>query len=228
VIERLQAERAAMRVGVIGLGAGTLAAYARKGDIYDFWDIDPNIIRVAQKHFTFVADSPGQINLVQRDGRMAIEESPFDYDMLVVDALTGDGVPAHLLTREAFASYQRRLAARAGLLVVNASTRYSNLFAVVEATARTLGRATFDVATDIRASTPDRDWDPTHTEYLIVCRLEAIKAVSSWFPEEEDEGRVKRSVKMGQSPSIDSQLIWSDSRNSAIDSFELGRFLFEQ
>jgi hypothetical protein len=226
-LERLQAQRPAMRVGVIGLGAGTLAAYARKGDIYDFWDIDPKVIRVAREYFTFVADSAGQINLVLRDGRKALEDSKSDYDVLVVDAFTGDGVPPHLLTREAITVYQRRLAARDGLLVVHASTRYSRLFPVVEATARTLGRSTIDVVTDITANTADRDWDPTHTEYLIVCRPEEMNDISAWFPEEEDKGRVKHKVTTIQSPLINSQLVWSDGRNAAIDSFELGRFLFE-
>ena len=226
-LERLQAQRPAMRVGVIGLGAGTLAAYARKGDICDFWDIDPKVIRVAREYFTFVADSAGQINLVLRDGRKALEDSKSDYDVLVVDAFTGDGVPPHLLTREAITVYQRRLAARDGLLVVHASTRYSRLFPVVEATARTLGRSTIDVVTDITANTADRDWDPTHTEYLIVCRPEEMNDISAWFPEEEDKGRVKHKVTTIQSPLINSQLVWSDGRNAAIDSFELGRFLFE-
>ena len=226
-LERLQAQRPAMRVGVVGLGAGTIAAYARKGDLYDFWDIDPKVIRVAREYFTYVADSAGQINLLLRDGRKALEDSKSDYDVLVVDAFTGDGVPPHLLTREAITVYQRRLAARDGLLVVHASTRYSRLFPVVEATARTLGRSTIDVVTDITANTADRDWDPTHTEYLIVCRPEEMNDISAWFPEDEDKGRVKHKVTTIQSPLINSQLVWSDSRNAAIDSFELGRFLFE-
>jgi hypothetical protein len=226
-LERLQAQRPAMRVGVIGLGAGTIAAYARKGDVYDFWDIDPKVIRVAREYFTFVADSAGQINLILRDGRKALEDTKSDYDVLVVDAFTGDGVPSHLLTREAITVYQRRLAARDGLLVVHASTRYSRLFPVVEATARTVGRSTIDVVTDISANTADRDWDPTHTEYLIVCRPEEMSDISGWFPEEEDKGRVKHKVATIQSPLINAQLVWSDGRNAAIDSFELGRFLFE-
>jgi predicted O-methyltransferase YrrM len=226
VLERLQAERPAMRVGVIGLGAGILSAYARKGDTYDFWDIDPKVIRVAREYFTFVAESAGQINLIQRDGRKALEESRSDYDLLVLDAFTGDGIPSHLLTREAIALYQRRLAARDGLLVVHASTRYTKLFPVVEATARSLGSSTIDVATDISASTNDRDWDPTHTEYLIVCRPQRMKDISGWFAEEEDKGRVKHKVTTVQAPLINTQLIWSDDRNAALDTLELGRFLF--
>jgi hypothetical protein len=225
VLERLQAERPGMHVGVIGLGAGTLAAYARKGDVYDFWDIDPKVIRVAREYFTFVADSAGQINLVRRDGRKAIEDSRSDYDLLVVDAFAGDGIPAHLLTREAITVYQRRLAARDGLLVVHASTRYSSLFPVVEATARTVGRSTIDVITEISASTPARDWDPTHTEYIIVCRLEQAKTIAAWFPEEEEKGRVKHQVATSQSPLINSQFIWSDDRSAALDTLDVSRFL---
>ena len=227
VLERLQAERPAMRVGVVGLGAGILSAYARKGDTYDFWDIDPKAIRIAREYFTFVTESAGQINLIQRDGRKALEESRSEYDVLVLDAFTGDGIPAHLLTREAIALYQRRLAARDGLLLVNASTRYSRLFPVVEATARSLGHATLDVITDISASTNDRDWDPTHTEYLIVCRPARTKDISGWFAEEEDKGRVKHAVTTVQAPLINTQLIWSDDRNAALDTLDLGRFLFE-
>jgi predicted membrane-bound spermidine synthase len=227
VLERLQAERPAMRVGVIGLGAGILSAYARKGDTYDFWDIDPKIIRIAREYFTFVTESAGQINLVQRDGRQALAESRSDYDVLILDAFTGDGIPSHLLTREALALYQRRLTARDGLLLINASTRYSKLFPVVEATARSLGHSTIDVITDISASTNDRDWDPTHTEHLIVCQPERLKDISGWFAEEEDKGRVKHTVTTVQAPLINTQLIWSDDRNAALDTFEVGRFLME-
>jgi hypothetical protein len=226
VIERLQAERPSMRVGVIGLGAGTLAAYARKGDIYDFWEIDPKAIRVAREYFTYLADSLGQINIGLRDGRKAIEDSKSDYDVLVVDAFTGDGIPSHLLTREAFAFYQRRLSARGGLLLVHASTRYTRLYPVVEATARTMGMSSVDVVTDINASTADRDWDPTHTDYIIVGPPELAKTIVSWFPEDEDKGRVKRQVTIPQSPLINPQLVWSDDRNAAIDSLELNTFLF--
>jgi predicted membrane-bound spermidine synthase len=137
VIENLQATRPEIRVGVIGLGAGTLAAYARKTDAIDFWDIDPKSIRVARENFTFVAESPGKIDLILRDGRKALEESKADYDLIVVDAFTGDGIPSHLLTREAMTVYFKRLEKRGGLLVVQASNRYSRLFPVVEATART-------------------------------------------------------------------------------------------
>ncbi len=225
-LERLQAARPALRVGVIGLGAGTLAAYARPADVYDFWDIDPKSLRVARSNFTFVAESAGKINLVERDGRKALADSKTDYDLIVIDAFTGDGVPSHLLTTEALTLYFRRLAARDGLLLVHASTRYSRLFPVVEATARALNHTAILVATDISGDRPDRDWDPTHTEYILVCRPEQAKDLAAWFPAEEDKGRVKRLVRTAESPLFAPQLIWTDDRNAALDTLDLGQFLF--
>ena len=226
VLEKLQAERPTMSIGVIGLGAGTLAAYARKDDAYDFWDIDPKALRVAKGTFTYVAESAGHVSLYQCDGRKALEESKTDYDVLVVDAFTGDGIPSHLLTREAMTVYLRRLAVRNGLLLVNASTRYTRLFPVVEATGRTLGCSAIAVITEISESAPQRDLDCTRTEYIIVCRPDEMKSVSAWFPEVEDKGRVKHQVVTIQSPLIDSQLIWTDDRNAALDALDLGRYLF--
>ena len=225
-IERLQAKRGSMKVGVMGLGAGTLAAYARPPDIYDFWDIDPKAFRVARSNFTFVAESAGKIDLVEQDGRKALEDSKSDYDLIVIDAFTGDGVPSHLLTTEALALYFRRLAARDGVLVIHASTRYSLLFPVVEATARSLNLTAIDVATDLGSDLPNRDWDPTHTEYIVVCRPEEAKEIAAWFPAEEEKGRVKRLVRTVDSPLYDPQYIWTDDRNAALDTLKLGQFLF--
>ncbi len=227
VIETLQANRPAINVGVIGLGAGTLAAYARKADAMDFWDIDPKSIRVARENFTFVAESQGKIDLILRDGRKALEESKTDYDLIVVDAFTGDGIPSHLLTREAMTVYFKRLEKRGGLLLVQASNRYSRLFPVVEATARTLGRSSLLVYTEILDSTENRDWDPTRTEWIVIGDLQTMRAAPDWFPLEEDPKRILRTLTTVNSPLIQQRLIWTDDRNAAIDAFGLSRFLFE-
>ncbi len=226
VLEEFMEQRPALHVGVIGLGAGTLAAYSRSGDTYDFWDIDPKALRIARENFTFVAEAAGKTNLILRDGRKALEESQSDYDVIVIDAFTGDGVPSHLLTREAITIYLRRLAAKRGLLVIHASTRYSDLFPVIEATARTLGRSSLGVVTEISDSAEARDWDPARTEYVVVASRESLESVTRWFPAEEDNGRVKRTLATVNTPLIQQRLIWSDDRNAAIDAFDLGRFLF--
>ena len=227
VLEKLKAARPSLSVGVVGLGAGTLAAYARKEDTFKFWDIDPKALRVARENFSYIAESAGKIELIQRDGRKALEESKQDFDVIVLDAFTGDGVPPHLLTREALAVYFARLAARDGLLVVHGSTRYSKLFPVIEATARTLGKSSLMIDTEILASTETRDWDPTRTEYIVCGNLETMRGLPAWFPLEEDPKRIKRTLTVVNAPLIRREFIWTDDRSAAIDAFELGRFLFE-
>ena len=226
VLKKLQSQRPQMNVGVVGLGAGTLAAYARTGDRYDFWDIDPAAIRIARETFSYLADSAGKVDVVERDGRQALAAATTDYDVIVIDAFTGDGVPPHLLAREALRIYLDRLQQRDGLLVVHASTRYTKLFPIIEATGRTLGRSSLDVVTEITEPAADHDWDPSRTEYVIMCRPERLKAITDWFPLEAEPDRVKRTLSTVHGPYIDSRLIWSDERNAQLDAVELGRFLF--
>lgn len=232
VLERLQATHPEMTVGVVGLGAGTIAAYARNGDTYDFYDIDPKSIRVAQENFTFIVDARStgaKINLIQRDGRKALDDSKTNYDIIVIDAFTGDGVPSHLLTKEAMGIYLRRLSSKNGMIIVHASSRYSRFFPVVEATARSVNLSAVGVHTDIKRDVTEpgkeRDWDPTATDYIIITKPEQTKELVSWFADEEDNGRVKHLVTTVTSPLVNQQLIWTDDRNAAIDVLELGRFL---
>ncbi len=231
-LERLNATHPEMKVGIIGLGSGTLAAYARGGDTYDFFDIDPKSIRVAQENFTYLVDARSvgaKINLIQRDGRKALDESKTNYDVIVIDAFTGDGVPSHLLTREAMGIYARRLAAKNGILIVHASMRYSRYYPVIEATARSLNLSAIGVHTviknDVTESGKERDWDPTDTDYIIISKPELTKDLVTWFPDMEDKGRVMHTVNTVTSPLINSSLIWSDDRNASIDVLELGRYL---
>ncbi len=226
-LAKLQAQRPSLRIGVIGLGAGTLAAYARPEDTIDFWDIDPKSLRVAREHFTFVADSPGTVHLHLRDGRHALAATVADYDLIVLDAFTGDGVPSHLLTREALAIYLARLAARDGLLLVHTSTRYSKLFPIVAATARTLGRGAVSVSTVIARTLEARDWDPAPNDWVLVGRAERMADVAGWFPADEENGRVTRTVTHHRSPFIPQECVWSDDRNAALDALALDRYLFD-
>lgn len=123
------AKRGPIRVGVIGLGAGTLAAYGRAGDVYRFYEIDPAVIALARssEYFTFLGDSHAQIEVVEADGRLALEDEARrrepGWDVLVVDAFSSDAVPVHLLTREAFALYARRLAP-GGVIAIHVSNRH--------------------------------------------------------------------------------------------------------
>jgi spermidine synthase len=123
-------------IGVIGLGAGTLAAYGRAGDHFRFFEIDPAVIRIARdpEYFTFVANSAAQVEIVQGDGRIALarerERNAPRFDYLIVDAYSGDAVPVHLLTREAIALYLDSLQPD-GCLVFHASARYFDLVPLI-------------------------------------------------------------------------------------------------
>ena len=99
-----------IKVGVVGLGVGTLAGYARKGDAYRFYEINSDVIDAAQKHFTFLSNSAASIDHVLGDARLQLEQEPNQqFDLLVIDAFSGDSVPIHLLTKEAFTQYFRHL-----------------------------------------------------------------------------------------------------------------------
>jgi spermidine synthase len=210
---------------VVGLGAGTLAAYARPGDELVFYDIDPKIEAVARRHFTYLADARGKVRVEVADGRRALEASAADYDLIVIDAFMGDGVPAHLLTREALEIYQSRLKARDGVLVVHATLRYSQLYPVVAATARTVGWESMEVTTDIRESLADRDWDPARSSYILAGSFSRAKEWSGWYPLEEDNERVKRKVTTLSSVIAGPRNTWTDDRAAALDTLDLSLWL---
>lgn len=121
------------KVGVIGLGAGGLAAYAGAGEEWTFYEIDPDIIRVAEdtNYFTYLKDTPAKVRTILGDGRLSIADAPDHYyDMLVLDAFSSDAIPTHLLTFEALSVYRRKLS-ETGILALHLSNRYLDLEPVV-------------------------------------------------------------------------------------------------
>jgi len=120
------------RIGVIGLGAGTLAAYGKPGDSFRFYEINPQVMDVANSWFTFLRQSPAETEIILGDARLSLEsEPPQQFDVLAVDAFSGDAIPVHLLTKEAFAVYFRHLKP-GGILAVHTSNTYLNLSPVVK------------------------------------------------------------------------------------------------
>jgi SAM-dependent methyltransferase len=129
-----------LRVGVIGLGAGTLAAYGRRGDTYRFYDISASVMRIAATEFTYLKDSGARIETVLGDARLSLErERPQNFDLLAVDAFSGDAIPVHLLTRNALALYFRHLN-KDGVLAVHVTNAYLRLAPVVLLGAESLGK----------------------------------------------------------------------------------------
>jgi hypothetical protein len=120
-------ENAPRRIGVIGLGAGTIAAYGRPGDVIRFYDINPAVQPIARNVFSYIRDSGAQIDVVEGDARTSLAgEEPQQFDVLVIDAFSGDAIPIHLLTREALAIYRRHMAAN-GILAFHISNRHVDL-----------------------------------------------------------------------------------------------------
>jgi hypothetical protein len=114
-------------IGVIGLGAGTLAAYGHGGDQIRFYEINPLVQPIAENLFTYLRDSAAQITIADGDARTSLtREAPQQFDVLAVDAFSGDAIPLHLLTKEAIALYKKHLAPD-GILAFHVSNQYLNL-----------------------------------------------------------------------------------------------------
>ena len=129
-----------VRIGVVGLGAGTLAAYGRPGDQYTFYEINPLDVELARTEFTFLRDSRATIRIVLGDARLSLErQPPQGFDLLAVDAFSGDSIPVHLLTWEAFRLYFHHLKPT-GVLAVHISNKYLDLLPVVQAASNRLGK----------------------------------------------------------------------------------------
>src|SRR5579863_7087824 len=133
-----------IRAGIIGLGAGVLSNYGRKGDYFRIYEINPLIERIAQTLFTFYPHSPADKAILMGDARLTLErqlanEGPQNYDILAVDAFSSDAIPVHLLTREAIQLYFRHLKPE-GVLALHISNRYLDLKPACEGGAASVGR----------------------------------------------------------------------------------------
>lgn len=138
---QIKAERGPLRVGVIGLGVGTLASYGRQGDYFRLYEIDPLVIDLARNNFSYLARTKASTEIVLGDARLQLEREPAQkLDVLVIDAFSGDSVPIHLLTREAFAQYVRHLQPN-GVLAVHITNRFLDLRPVVKTAADHFGKA---------------------------------------------------------------------------------------
>ena len=155
-IEHVRRSRSAAgakpRFGVVGLGVGTLAAYSRPGEVWTYYEINPDVERIAREYFFYLEDAKGDVSVRHGDARLVLERevmaaAPGKYDLLAVDAFSSDAVPTHLLTREAFQAYWGRLRPD-GILAVHISNRYVDLMPVVLGAARVAGATVLRVRDD--------------------------------------------------------------------------------
>lgn len=156
---RYEEAHSGIRVGAIGLGAGVLASYCRIGDEYQFYEINPAVVKIANNEFTFLRDCHGKAQVFLGDARLTLESQPAqDFDVLAVDAFSGDAIPIHLITREAFIEYFRHLK-RNGILAIHVSNKYLDLVPIVERIAADLHKTSIAVYDTGTGSYPsESDW----------------------------------------------------------------------
>jgi SAM-dependent methyltransferase len=192
-----------VRVGVIGLGSGTIAAYGRSGDVYRFYDIDANVIRIARDEFTFLTDSRARVETALGDARLTLEREPAQgFDVLAVDAFSSDAIPVHLITREALQTYLRHMKPD-GIVAFHVSNRFLDLIPVVARLAKELKLEAALIADD-----PEDD-DET-----------SLKSRSDWVLVSRDAAALKAPaiVEAGATPAEDRPgwRTWTDDYSNLI------------
>ncbi len=157
------------KLGLVGLGVGSLAAYGRSGDHLRFYEINPLVEPLARRHFTYLGQGKAHTEVVLGDARLSLEAEPAQaYDLLAVDAFSSDSIPVHLLTREAFALYFRHLKP-GGVLAVHVSNKYLALQPVVRAAVNAFGKQARVVDTE-----SDEDEGTYGSTWVLITQGEAF------------------------------------------------------
>lgn len=172
--EHPRRETSGLTIGAVGLGTGSVASLTRSGDHLTFFELDPLVVQLARRYFGFLAGARSEIDVITGDARLSIERQLRDpgregsYDVIVVDAFSGDSIPVHLLTLEGFETYRRALRAD-GILAVHISNRYLDLEPIVQGAAQAIG---FEVVPILKR--PDARTRATGSQWLLVTRNEAF------------------------------------------------------
>jgi spermidine synthase len=167
--------RKPLSVGIIGLGAGVVASWMKPGDRLVFYEISPRVVDIARREFTFLEDTSARTDIVMGDGRLSLErEPPRGYDVLGVDAFSGDSIPMHLVTREAMALYVKHLKPD-GVIVFQATNRYIDLLPVVKRLAAEVGFEAVNISDAPEAAEGPEYWYSS-TDQIIVTRNKKLLA----------------------------------------------------
>ncbi|MDA0284709.1 MAG: fused MFS/spermidine synthase [Planctomycetota bacterium] len=179
------------RIGVVGLGVGTLATYGQKDDLIRFYEINPEVIRLAKRYFTFLSATESTTDMILGDARLSLEhEEPQNYDILVLDAFSGDAIPTHLLTREAAHLYKRHLSDD-GVLCIHISNLHFDLRPVVLGLGNDIGLHSVCVQ-----SSADTSQGTTLCHWMLLSRQPIPKSIVSRAEELDELG--------------ESELLWTD------------------
>ncbi|MEI6539565.1 MAG: fused MFS/spermidine synthase, partial [Planctomycetota bacterium] len=170
--EELRDRKTPLKIGLVGLGAGTLAAYGKSGDTFRFYEINENVTQLAERHFTFLKNCPSTVEIIHGDARLMLEhETPQEFDLLVLDAFSGDAIPTHLLTREAMQSYLRHLRPN-GLIAIHISNLHFDLRRVTDAlaTASDLHALTLETAAVMDPNTGTQSLIEPGSRWVLLAR----------------------------------------------------------
>lgn len=172
-----------LRIGVVGLGVGTMAAYGKTpSQSVRFYEINPEAERLARKHFSYLSDSPSRVEVIPGDARLSLErEVPRGYHVLALDAFSGVTIPSHLLTVEAMEIYLRHLDAE-GVLAMHVSNPYLDLSPVVRGLARR-----FDLKLARMFHSPEDDDVPESSTWLLLSRSAPTHRALLAFAEPDPE-----------------------------------------
>lgn len=213
-IGKLMAARQAApsHVGVIGLGAGVMASYAREGDHFTFFEINPQSIEAAQSQFSYLQDAKGQVEMRLGDARIELQKQKAagqgaGFDLLAVDAFSGDAIPVHLLTQEAVALYLSHLKPD-GVLAIHISNKYIDLRPVLAAIVNTLGATAWEF--DGR---PANDHEAI-SMWVMLTKRSPVEAPPAWHT----EGKLLTSTA-----SDSDRYLWTDLKNNLFDVLILRR-----
>ncbi len=174
------------KVGLVGLGSGTLVAYGRPGDTYRVYEINPMVLKLAREQFFYLGDTQAKLDVVLGDARLSLQdEASQQFDVLAVDAFSGDSVPIHLLTREAFTAYFRHLKP-GGVLAIHISNRYLDLGPVVGRAADSFGM----LAVHYSFEAPEDDGNVcSNAEWVLITSKEKADDLPDYDEEDVLHGR---------------------------------------
>jgi hypothetical protein len=201
-------DKGPVRMGFVGLGVGTLSAYGRPGDQLRFYELDAQVIDVAQRHFTYLGSTRAALDFAVGDARLSLErelkrQGPRGYDVLAIDAFSSDSIPVHLITREAIELYARHIAPD-GIVAVHISNRFLDLKPVLANIAQASG-----LAARLVSDLPEDDRSASSTDWVLLARDAAVL---------DDPRIAERAEPLVPVPGFS---LWTDQFNNLLDVLKL-------
>ncbi len=193
-----------VRLGVVGLGAGTLSAYGRAGDAVRFYELDPDVIKISHEKFTYLTSCKARLDFAVGDARLSMERElaagqPQRYDVLAIDAFSSDSIPVHLITREAIEVYRKELAP-GGIVAVHISNRFLDLKPVLANIAAATG-----MTARLVSDSPPEETGASSSDWVLLAENEAPFADPALEPRVEP---------IEPNPAFS---LWTDQFNNLID-----------